>query len=172
MGGCSCKQDRRGPALAGALVGQRLKHSTELGAKKGSRGTVRHEGEVHVREGAVGVLPWGRGAGEEVAGRQRGHGERGALHDGPASGWDWPAAGDSVPARLSGALQLALVKGQWVPGLISGIRDGEGSGKGFPMGAGEPCKAAEQGRVVNTVLMQQCAGGEGKALRPGSCGEC
>lgn len=75
-----------------------------------------------------------------------------------------------MPARLSGALHLALVKGQWVPGLMSAIRDGEGSGKGFPVGAGEPRKAAEQGRVVNTVLRQQCAGGEGKALRPEAAG--
>lgn len=60
---------------------------------------------------------------------------------------------------------MAPVKSHWVPELMSGVRDGEGSAKDLvcflPVGAGEPLKVAEQGRVVNTVLGQQRAGGGG-----------
>lgn len=116
------------------------------------------------------------GLSEEVAGRQRGRGQRRALHKGPAVGAGQPARGNSVQSRLSRSPSLGSGEQSVGSRLMSGVRDGEGSAKGlvcfFPLGAGEPLKVAEQGRVVNTVLGQQCAGGGGQSPAAGSFWEC
>lgn len=120
--------------------------------------------------GAAGAGRGQAGLSGEVAGKQRGCGQRTARYRRPCGG-----CGPGLLEEVTEPRHLALVT-QWLLGLPSGVRAAEDSAEGlvcfFPVGAGEPLKAAEQRRVVNTVLGQQCAGGGGSLPAAGSFWEC
>lgn len=72
-------------------------------------------------------------------------------------------------SRLSrGPFTWFVVKNKWITGMISGVRDGEGFAKDvvcfFTTGAREPLNVVEQGRFVNTVLREHCAGWPGGGM--------